>query len=194
MEPVSTSRQQLRQSLRSRRRALSEQQQQIASQQLERQVSGAELFRRHQDIAFYLANDGEIDPLPLLLMAHQQNRRCYLPVVAGDELWFVRYQPGDRLTPNRFGIPEPADNSQRIDAFELDMVFLPLVGFDRHGGRLGMGGGFYDRCFENSQLIPKMKQPHLVGLAHQCQEVELLEQESWDIPLPTIATDREVIN
>ncbi len=145
-------------------------------------------------MAFYLPNDGEINPLPLLMQAHQQKRQCYLPVLAPNNgLWFVRYRPGDALKRNRYGIPEPANKQQRRKAWALGIVFLPLVGFDRQGGRLGMGGGFYDRCFKNSKLIPAMQQPRLVGLAHQCQEVDLLEQESWDIPLPTIATDREII-
>ncbi|ARN76313.1 5-formyltetrahydrofolate cyclo-ligase [Oceanicoccus sagamiensis] len=193
LEP--TSRQQLRQQLRAKRRGLTRQQQRKASLQLKRHISTTGLFGRHSHIAFYLPNDGEISPLPLLMLAHQQKRACYLPVLApNNSLWFVRYRPGDPLKPNRYGIPEPANTQHRRKAWALGMVFLPLVGFDRQGGRLGMGGGFYDRCFKNSLLIPKMKQPHLVGLAHHCQEVDSLELENWDIPLSKVATDREVIN
>ena len=188
------SRQQLRQQLRAKRRALSHRQQRQASLQLKRRIGSAGLFRRHRDMAFYLPTDGEINPLPLLMQAHLQKRQCYLPVLAPNKgLWFVRYQPGDALKRNRYGIPEPVNKQQRRKAWALGVVFLPLVGFDRQGGRLGMGGGFYDRCFKNSQLIPAMKHPHLVGLAHHCQEVDALKQESWDIPLSTIVTDREVI-
>ena len=65
---------------------------------------------------------------------------------------------------------------------ELDIIFTPLVAFDRQGNRLGMGGGFYDRTLQQWQqksFIP-------VGLAHQCQQVEKLPVETWDIPLERI--------
>lgn len=191
----SSARQTLRQQLRHQRRSLSPQQQQCASLQLKDNINAAGIFRRHQHIAFYLASDGEIDPHRLLIQAQQQGRHCYLPVVApGGNLWFVRYRPGDKLKNNRFGIPEPRNKQRRRKAWSLGLVFLPLVGFDRQGGRLGMGGGFYDRSFKNNLLIPAMKRPQLVGLAHHCQEVDSLTLASWDIPLAQIVTDRAVIS
>ncbi len=74
----------------------------------------------------------------------------------------------------------------------LDIILLPLVGFDRYGNRLGMGGGFYDRTLARLNHCD-MKRPLLIGLAHHCQEVEQLQTQSWDIPLDIIATDKELI-
>ena len=188
------SRQQLRQQLRRKRRALSPLQQRDASQQLNKQLGRDIRFIRSRHIAFYLANDGEISPSPLLHRALKMNKRCYLPVLTGKKLWFARYNSGDRLVNNRFGIPEPARKHRRLPGKSLDMVLMPLVGFDRQGGRLGMGGGFYDRSFSWLNSQPALRQPLLVGLAHQCQEVERLDLASWDIPLSVIATDQELIN
>jgi 5-formyltetrahydrofolate cyclo-ligase len=191
----SSSRKDLRQQLRRQRRSLSFDQQQLASLLLKTNINAAGLLRGHQHIAFYLSNDGEIDPYPLILQAHKQGSHCYLPVLApGGKLWFVLYKPGDKLKNNRFGIPEPANKRRRRKAWSLGVVLLPLVGFDRQGGRLGMGGGFYDQSFKNKRLIPAMKQPQLIGLAHHCQELESLTMESWDIPLSQIVTDRDVIS
>ena len=184
--------QQLRQQLRDRRRKLSEQQQQQAAKSLADTILASKLLQQQQDIALYLANDGEIDPAPLLSILCGQGRRCYLPVIQPDKtLRFAIYQPGDELKTNHFGIPEPITADQR-EPQSMDLVFMPLVGFDRKGGRLGMGGGFYDRSFNVAKL--PLKQPQLVGLAHQCQQVESLVLNSWDIPLSLIATDEEIIS
>ena len=73
----------------------------------------------------------------------------------------------------------------------VNVVFLPLVGFDRSGNRIGMGGGFYDRTLANSTL--QNRHPLLVGLAHSCQQMDPIEHQTWDIPLQKIATDQEII-
>lgn len=184
---------QLRQQLRQRRQQLSPQQQRTASRQLERLLSRDMRFIKSRHIAFYLANDGEINPAPLLERALKMKKHCYLPVLTGKKLWFARYCEGDKLINNRFGIPEPRNKHRRLPAKSLDMVFMPLVGFDRHGGRLGMGGGFYDRTFSWLNAKTLTRKPQLMGLAHHCQEVEQLALQSWDIALSAIATDKELI-
>ena len=187
-------RSQLRRQLRAKRRALTTSQQLRAAANLDSIIARSGLLIRHRHIAFYLANDGEIDPSQLLQRAHRQGRCCYLPVLAPNQrLWFVRYRPGDTLKANRFGIPEPVNLKQRRAPWALDLVLLPLVGFDRHGGRLGMGGGFYDRSFSGINRNPKMSWPRLVGLAHRVQELEKLALASWDINLTHIATDETLI-
>ena len=161
---------------------------------LDRQLARSGLLHRYRDIAFYLANDGEIDPYRFLQRCHKLGKRCYLPVLApGKQLRFVRYRPGDRMNRNRFGIPEPRRRHLRRPTWLLGLVLLPLVGFDRHGARLGMGGGFYDRSLAYQQRQPSLPMPRLVGLAHRCQEVEKIPLESWDIPLSLIVTDRAVV-
>lgn len=192
----SPSRAELRKQLRARRQALSPLQQQQASAGLLRQLMKQPLFMRSQHVALYIAADGEIDPAPVARQLWKMNKTCYLPVLRPDktnQLWFVRFDPGTPLKPNRFGIAEPDPfQNHRLPAHLLDMVLLPLVGFDRSGARLGMGAGFYDYTFAFKQQKSKGK-PYLFGLAHACQEVDQLETASWDVPLYGIATDREMI-
>jgi 5-formyltetrahydrofolate cyclo-ligase len=189
-------RQQLRQTLRARRRSLSKTQQQQAAWQLAHHLRQQTWFIQAKTLVVYLANDGELDPEPLARMATALNKKVYLPVLHPFQprlLWFIRWVPGQTpLVKNRFGIREPRlkgyglDRCRQIHPWAVDRVFLPLVGFDRQGGRLGMGGGFYDRTFDVSKSHPR--RPLLIGLAHNCQEVPHLPQAAWDVPLNGIAT------
>ena len=91
---------------------------------------------------------------------------------------------------NRFGIPEPMLTKNNLCPLsQIDLIFTPLVAFDSSGNRLGMGGGFYDRTLapiKRDQLTTQ-----LIGLAHNCQQVDALSQDSWDIPLNGIVTPTE---
>ena len=65
---------------------------------------------------------------------------------------------------------------------------MPLVAFDAQRNRLGMGGGFYDRYLATDTAV--IKRPHLIGVGHQCQQVEALPLEPWDVMLDAVVTDR----
>ncbi len=185
-----TSRQQLRQHIRSLRRSLSAAQQQQASLDLVQQLLPRPEVQQAQHIALYLTNDGELDTTPLIQALWQQGKSLYLPLlhpVVPGYLVFQLYTPDSLLKPNQFGIGEPELNCSLLcPVSELDLMFTPLVAFDSQGQRLGMGGGFYDRTL--SQLDSTVRKPQLIGLAHDCQHVETVPVEAWDIPLPAICT------
>lgn len=187
--------------MRERRRKLTALQQRVAAARLCRLLKRQPLFMRSRHIAFYLANDGEIDPAPLLAFARRTGKRCYLPALqqGGQRgLRFVRYEAGSQLRPNRYGIPEPpARPGNCLPATALDLVLLPLVAFDRSGARLGMGGGYYDRTFAFKTQAHRAGsyryRPYLLGLAHHCQQAASLATAHWDIPLYGVATDSGLI-
>lgn len=189
------SRKQLRKQLRVARRSLSPAQQKRAGKELARWLKNYLPVLRSQHIAYYLPNDGEIDPRPLASALEKMGKRCYLPRLHADgtnRVWFVRYRSGDPLYKNRYGIPEPHIRNPHLPAWALQVVLMPLVGFDRSGNRLGMGGGFYDRSFAFKQQRGTCK-PLLLGLAHSIQEVPALPCESWDVPLDGIVTERALL-
>jgi 5-formyltetrahydrofolate cyclo-ligase len=180
----------LRKSLRASRRALSVREQRQASLRLSQALGRQLYFRRASRIAFYIPVDGEIDPQPLLQSALRQGKHCYLPVVHNSQMRFVRYRPGTRMRRNRFGIAEPVLRWQhRINARALDLVLVPLTGFDSHGTRLGMGKGFYDRAFGFRHAGGRAS-PRLVGIAHECQRREGLPYESWDVRMDEVVSDQ----
>src|SRR3990167_4444248 len=169
------SRAQLRRQLRAARRALSRSQQQRAARDLYRQLAQHPMFRRAQQIALYLPSDGEIDPQHLMRAAQHRGKAIYLPVLSAwpkTKMVFQRVRAGEPLRPNRFKIPEPrANRSRQRKVWALDLILLPLVGFDLEGGRLGMGGGFYDRSLAYIKRRAQPQKPQLLGLAHECQKV-----------------------
>lgn len=129
----------------------------------------------------------EFNTQPIIQAIWQADKKCYLPVLTNDKsLVFVQYMQNTVLTPNQFNIPEPADKTKQIPATELDLVLLPLVAFDLLGNRLGAGGGYYDRTFHANT---KSK---LIGLAYAAQQADALVDDSWDVKLDGVLTEKSM--
>ena len=181
-----TLRNQLRQQIRKTRANLTALQQQQAEDSITQQALELIEERNAQHIALYISFDGEISTDKLIKILWAQGKQVYLPVLHPfnpNHLLFLRYLPDIPMLKNKFGIWEPKLNVQNVLPLdELDILFTPLVAFDKQGNRLGMGGGFYDRTLQHWQKSPFIP----VGLAHQCQQVEQLPTEVWDVPLHQI--------
>ncbi|HDX8824726.1 TPA: 5-formyltetrahydrofolate cyclo-ligase [Klebsiella michiganensis] len=181
-------RQQIRQQIRQRRRALTpEQQTQFALQAADRMMAYPPVLLA-QTVAVFLSFDGELDTRPLIDQLWRAGKRVYLPVLhpfSPGNLLFLHYHPSSDLVVNRLNIREPKlDVRDVLPLSQLDVLVTPLVAFDAAGQRLGMGGGFYDRTLQNWRQ--HRLQP--VGYAHDCQQVDALPTEQWDIPLPAVIT------
>jgi 5-formyltetrahydrofolate cyclo-ligase len=174
----------LRSALRQQRRSLSSAAQGAAAQALTQSVLSLPNWTGAQRIALYLARDGEIDTSALVSMARAASKQLFLPVLTADNsLSFARWNTADTPSTNRYNIPEPPTGAAQYPVADLDIIFLPVVGWDAQGGRLGMGGGYYDRALSG------IAGPVLVGLAHDSQRTERIPKESWDIVMDYIATD-----
>lgn len=184
----------LRRRCRAARRSLNPARQQEHARLAVRQLRASGLLHRHRRIALYLAADGELDPAPIAQMLTRLGRQIYLPVLhpwRRGSLWFLPWAPGNRLVANRFGIPEPdIRHRAAVPTWSIDLVLMPLVAFDKRGTRLGMGGGFYDRTLGYHGRHPLLPRPRLVGLAHECQQVDQLVRQPWDIPLEGVITEQ----
>jgi len=196
MGPQTTSPAALRRGLRLLRRGLSASQQRNHARALARTLGRHPAFLRARRIGIYWPADGEIDPRPLLGLAQASRKRWHLPVLCPHphpRLWFLTYRPDEPLRPNRFGIPEPALRNRRLRlAWSLDILLVPLVGFDAECHRLGMGGGYYDRTLSFLSRRQHWRRPRLIGIAHECQRVAELPVRPWDIPLDLVMTERRV--
>lgn len=181
----------LRQSMRNRRRALPQAQARACAGQLAHTAARHPLLRNCRHVGAYLAVDGELDPAVLLDRLREQGKVIYLPVLipfATGKLWFARYEPGDALVANRFGILEPACRAL-VRPATLDLVLTPLVAWNLDGHRIGMGGGFYDRSFAFLHTRRHWRKPVMLGVGYRFQQQHDIEANSWDVPLDAIATE-----
>jgi len=187
-------RQNIRKLMRSRRNELSENEQLEAAKKIKvnifQHLKNAEIRR----LGIYLSNDSEIDTSLIIEELWHHNIAVYLPILhpfCSGYLLFQRYEKNSPMTVNRYGILEPKLNCSQVCPVEdLDVLCTPLVAFDLQGNRLGMGGGFYDRTLAK-YYREKRSKPEIIGLAHNCQQVDLLPIESWDVPLKTIVTPKK---
>ncbi|KJY77026.1 5-formyltetrahydrofolate cyclo-ligase [Vibrio coralliilyticus] len=188
------SRQDFRKLIRTKRNQLNDETQQKAGLDLIAQFAQLPEVSSAQHIALYLSADGEINTAPLIDWLRQQGKTIYLPVIhpfSAGHLLFLRYDPETPMVFNRYKIQEPKLNqTQIIPVSQLDLICTPLVAFDHYGHRLGMGGGYYDRTLE--PWFYHQSGPKPIGLAHDCQQVEQLPTESWDVPLPKIVTPKQI--
>jgi 5-formyltetrahydrofolate cyclo-ligase len=147
-------------------------------------------FKTAQNIACYLPIKNEVDTSSIIEKIWQENKNCYVPICNVDHtLQFVAYNKDTVCETNQYGIQQPSSSKANdINTQHLDLVITPLVIFDPNCTRVGWGKGHYDRSFEFLNHGERGK-PFLVGVAYECQKVEALKCESWDIALDIIVTE-----
>ena len=181
-------RRQLRMELRERRRRLPAPQRIAAADALAGHLLVLPFAPQEGYVSGYWAMDGEIALHAWQLRLPAGCVYC-LPVLCDDQvLRFAPWRSGDPLVSNRYGIPEPdVAAASLLDATELSLVVLPLVGFDSRGNRLGMGGGWYDRsfAFRHERAAP----PYLVGVGFALQQIEVAQPQAWDVRLDAVCTE-----
>jgi 5-formyltetrahydrofolate cyclo-ligase len=142
-------------------------------------------------VAVFFAFDGEPSLAPLIEAARRRGKRIYVPRLHGMTMSFAALEESARLTRNFFGILEP-ELGAKFDARRLDLVLTPLVGFDDHGVRIGVGRGYYDRCFRFLKGRTQWRRPKLLGVAYELQRVPALQAQGWDVPLWGAVTEAGV--
>ncbi len=190
MTQLTQAKTELRKELRQRRRDLPPEIQQQASELVCQQLLASEVFYQSQHIALYLAQDGELSLALLIDKARELGKALYLPVISRQAMNFHNWPVGASLREGPLGIREPAATGAPVAVSVLDLVLVPLVGFDDSGMRLGMGGGYYDRCFDGA--TETAGRPRLLGVAHSLQECPGLPQEHWDQRLDGVVTEKSL--
>jgi 5-formyltetrahydrofolate cyclo-ligase len=191
---LSAERRALRASLNARRRLVPPGERARAALAVARNVDHALHLQAPWHIAAYAALPWELDAAPLIALALSRGCRVYLPRIdrrraSGDMHFVAMAGPWQR---NRLGIAEPVTGATRAARW-LDVVFLPLVGFDRHGLRLGSGGGFYDRAFAFRKLRRAWHAPRLIGLAYSFQQLDSIAAAGHDVPLDAVVTEVGIV-
>ncbi|MDH3747084.1 MAG: 5-formyltetrahydrofolate cyclo-ligase [Gammaproteobacteria bacterium] len=173
----------LRTIARNSRRALSDDYRDLASARIQRSFLRSNLFLSANNIACYIAMQDEVDTRLIFDRAWCAGKSIFAPVVADKrQLRFVRVERATQLEKSRFGVWEPVTGAE-ISKNDLDVILTPLVVFDPQWHRIGMGGGYYDRTFSFLKHKRHWLRPKLVGLAFDCQKVEKILPNPWDIRL-----------
>lgn len=149
----------------------------------------SEVLAGHRGVPLsgYMPIRTEIDPLPAMAEASAYGP-VGVPVIqsAGQALRFSRWTPEGVLKDGPFGARVPETD----DYFDPEILIVPLVAFDAHGGRLGYGGGFYDRTLEGL----RNRRPTLaIGFAFDAQQADDLPLEPTDQPLNMVITESRVL-
>lgn len=181
----------LRQRIRAARRAMPARERAAADRAIATRIQGLDVFRSARRIAVFLAFDGEPTLAGVIEAAVRAGKRVYAPVITRSRMRFAELDVGARLGTNFFGILEP-DPARRIDPRRLDLVLTPLVAFDEHGVRIGVGRGYYDRCFRFLLTRRAWHRPKLLAVAYELQHVPVIAREPWDVPLWGAVTETRV--
>jgi 5-formyltetrahydrofolate cyclo-ligase len=191
---LKAARKSLRAALRARRRSVSDSERARVAQLIARNVDRYLHLQAGWRIAVYAALPSELDTTPLIELARRRGCQIYVPRIdrhsLGRKMRFVELTGRQRR--NRLGIHEP-ENTKMMGARWLDVVFLPLVGFDACGVRLGMGGGYYDRAFAFRRWRTAWHAPRLIGLAYSFQQVDGLIAAAHDVRLDAVVTEERIV-
>lgn len=163
------------------------------------------LLTPHSRIALYYATHEELSTQALAELLWRDEKSVYLPVInTTRKLSFRLWTPDTQLTLSRLNTYEPESSGSDLASEQLDAAILPLVGFDRSGARLGMGGGFYDSTLSrplansNGKVDTETKinlalKPIKIGFAFDIQEVEQIPTEAHDVALDYVVTPTQIV-
>lgn len=174
----------IRKQLLQRRTSLSNKQSADLSAKIVNHIIGSALYQQAQHVALYLPFNGEVDISALLQLKHKQH---YLPSIQGQLMQFQPFNSALSLIKHPYGFSQPAF-IESLPAPELDLCLMPLVGFDMHGTRLGMGGGYYDRYFAPKENHTSHTQ--LAGVGYQLQQRDNLPIQNWDVKINHLFTEQ----
>ncbi len=182
-DEVKTWRAMMRKKLIERRAQISAEQRRRDCRQIEATLTP--ILRKFQakTMGFYWpALEGEFDPLPLVRPFLESGGTVALPVFEspGVPMRFCRWVPGCALVPGAFKIPMPKER----EVVTPDVILVPVIGFDQHGYRLGLGAGLYDRTL--AVLNPR---PYAIGIGFEFQRLETIYPQPLDMPMDLVVTE-----
>jgi len=141
--------------------------------------------QRARSIAVYLSTRHELATAPLIEGLLKADARVFAPCVRHDQrMVFAPLRQQRKLRADAMGMRTPLARRPQCSARQLDLIVMPLVGFDLHGNRIGMGAGYYDRALQFRRIG---KRPWLIGYAYRQQQIGELAAESWDVKLDAVA-------
>ena len=159
-----------------------------AGQSIATQLAQCRSWPELEVVALFASLRGEVDTLPVIELCWSAGKQVLLPrVLGGRRLEFAICEPGEPLISGPLGVREPGEGATVSALDEADQVLVPGVAFDRGGGRLGRGRGYYDRALAGLQ--GGSRRPLLTGIAFAFQVVEGVPVDPLDVRVDEILTE-----
>ncbi len=158
----------------------------ILSKEICERLVGLEEYKNAKNILCYASFTGEVDTKELLDRILKDGKNLFLPRcdVKNHTMQAIEVNALSTLKKGAYGIAEPSGEGTAPE--KLDLVIVPLVGFDRKKARLGYGGGYYDRFLPETNAVR-------IAIAFSNQEVSEIPIEKTDALLDIVVTEKEVI-
>ena len=169
----------LRARIRSRKRAMTEEEVCRRSARLTELFLQSDAYRRAKSVYGYLPYNQEVRTVPLLEQAIRDGKRVAVPKVYGDEMKFLWMEDLTQVSKGYAGIPEPIADGPVADD-ETALVLMPGLAFDEEGHRIGYGGGFYDKFLSREPGHPTL------ALCYEFQMQPHVDTEEFDIPVDCV--------
>jgi len=148
-----------------------------------------ELIRNGETVMVFTSKEKEVNTEPLIHSLFEQGNPVVVPIIEKEEisLRLSYLRDFSALVPSTFGVPEPIGSEIPAEARDIGTIILPMLGFDRKGGRIGYGAGYYDRFLSKNGKMRK------IGVAFACQEVDSLPVDENDMPMDYIITEDGIV-
>jgi 5-formyltetrahydrofolate cyclo-ligase len=177
----------VRKILRQRKEAMVPEDRLEKSQRICRHLMG--IIRNGETVMVFTSKEKEVNTKPLIMALFRSKNPVVVPIIVKEDysLRLSYLRDFSALVPSTFGVPEPIGSEIPVDAGDISTIILPMLGFDRAGGRIGYGAGYYDRFLSKNTGLKK------IGIAFACQEVESLPVDENDIRMDTIITEDGIV-
>jgi 5-formyltetrahydrofolate cyclo-ligase len=177
----------IRQILRQRKDAMIPEDRLLKSHRISRHLMG--IILPGETVMVFTSKEKEVNTEPLIRSLFGQKNPVVVPIIVKEDvsLRLSYLRDFSALVPSTFGVPEPIGSEIPAAAENIDTIILPMLGFDRQGGRIGYGAGYYDRFLSKNLNLRK------IGIAFSCQEVDNLPVDENDIPMDSIVTEEGTV-
>ncbi|MFA4860946.1 5-formyltetrahydrofolate cyclo-ligase [Methanoregula sp.] len=147
------------------------------------------LLSEDETVMAYTSKEKEVNTVPIITTLLERTNPVIVPIIVKEDVSLRLSYLRDfaALVPSTFGVPEPIGSEIPARGEDVDTILLPMLGFDRTGGRIGYGAGYYDRFLEK---FPDLRK---IGIAFACQEIDRLPLDPTDVRMDHIITEDGIV-
>ena len=177
----------IRGDMRAKRRALSKDEVKIKSDEIRQKLFQIECVKQAETVCTFISAFKEPDTVETIKELWKQGKKVVVPItdIESGTLSLSYINSMDDMGKGAYGILEPK-TVQTADENNIDVILVPGLAFDRNGGRMGFGKGYYDRLLENNKAVK-------IGLCYDFQILGKIPTESHDVPMNFVITEKEIL-